>query len=724
MIDGNEEFGSASRNQNSGRPLESERLTSWKEIASFLGRDARTVQRWEKAEGLPVHRHRHQKLDSIYAYRSELRAWQQSRSAVTLPEPPKLQVGPENPRNGNEADQEQPQPLEVSAGRTHADVRRSHPYRFPVLLALLATGNGLLIAYRTTRKPLRSDSEDSLVSGEYNPVPLASDPGEEYVSSFSPDGRRIAFVWNGEYGTNFDIYTKVVGAQLSTRLTFSPQQDYSPVWSPDGQSIAFCRETQDGGSSIFIMPSSGGPEKKLIDLTTASSPLYRDLSWSPDGEWIAVAATPKSGQVYSHGLYLLGVHSGQIRQISFPGPEQEDLFPSFSWHGRRLAFTRDVGRGVSFNLLLRLNPDMSPDGEPAGLLRSGFDGDFAGSPVWTPDDRQILFSSNRGGLYRLWMVPVDNPGPVRLLGSMGENIHVPAISSNGTLAFSHRLSRCNIWRIEARSLLAGKQVHPALAIASTREEDSPKVSPDGQHLAFVSDRSGFKEIWESKLDGSDAVALTSMNSVGVGSPAWSPDGQSIAFDARISGKPDIYTLSLSGDAKPARITADASSNVVPAWSVDGRSLYFSSSRSGSRQVWKIALATGQTEQITRAGGFAVFPAPDGKTVFYTKDRTAITQLWQLDLRNGAEKMVIPALTERGCAVSTAGIYYFSGDLHRAAVLNYYRFSTGTSTQLLKLGSPTQLSPGLSPDGSLLFYGQRDQNGFDLMMVKNFWPVSH
>jgi TolB-like protein/Tfp pilus assembly protein PilF len=60
------------------RPPEG-RLDSWKEIAAFLSRDVTTVQRWEKREGMPVHRHRHDRLGSVYAFSSELDAWVQSR---------------------------------------------------------------------------------------------------------------------------------------------------------------------------------------------------------------------------------------------------------------------------------------------------------------------------------------------------------------------------------------------------------------------------------------------------------------------------------------------------------------------------------------------------------------------------------------------------------------------------------------------------------------------
>ena len=55
-------------------------MDSWKEIAVYLNRDVRTVQRWEKREGLPVHRHQHDRLGSIFAYKSEIDEWWKQRS--------------------------------------------------------------------------------------------------------------------------------------------------------------------------------------------------------------------------------------------------------------------------------------------------------------------------------------------------------------------------------------------------------------------------------------------------------------------------------------------------------------------------------------------------------------------------------------------------------------------------------------------------------------------
>ncbi|MEJ0006985.1 MAG: hypothetical protein WDM77_11615 [Steroidobacteraceae bacterium] len=60
-------------------PREGSRLDSWKKIATHFNRDVTTVQRWERREGMPVHRHLHGKQGSVYAFRPELDAWWESR---------------------------------------------------------------------------------------------------------------------------------------------------------------------------------------------------------------------------------------------------------------------------------------------------------------------------------------------------------------------------------------------------------------------------------------------------------------------------------------------------------------------------------------------------------------------------------------------------------------------------------------------------------------------
>jgi hypothetical protein len=84
----------------SERPPE-DRLDSWKEIAAYLKRDVTTVQRWEKREGMPVHRHLHDRMGSVYASRAELDAWMRSRN---------LPAGQENGTNAISPDPPAPPP--------------------------------------------------------------------------------------------------------------------------------------------------------------------------------------------------------------------------------------------------------------------------------------------------------------------------------------------------------------------------------------------------------------------------------------------------------------------------------------------------------------------------------------------------------------------------------------------------------------------------------------
>ena len=75
-------------------PDATDRLDSWKDIATYLKRDVSTVQRWERREGLPIHRQQHDKLGSVYAFRHEIDAWRAARSQ-RLEEPAHSASGPD-----------------------------------------------------------------------------------------------------------------------------------------------------------------------------------------------------------------------------------------------------------------------------------------------------------------------------------------------------------------------------------------------------------------------------------------------------------------------------------------------------------------------------------------------------------------------------------------------------------------------------------------------------
>ena len=97
----------------------------------------------------------------------------------------------------------------------------------------------------------------------YSSEPLTNYVGSEICPSFSPDGERVAFAWNGEKQDNFDIYVKQIGDGALLRLTSDPKPDVSPAWSPDGRTIAFLRLNSNDRAEVLLIPSvAAAPSKE------------------------------------------------------------------------------------------------------------------------------------------------------------------------------------------------------------------------------------------------------------------------------------------------------------------------------------------------------------------------------------------------------------------------------------------------------------------------------
>ncbi len=260
----------------------------------------------------------------------------------------------------------------------------------------------------------------------------------------------------------------------------------------------------------------------------------------------------------------------------------------------------------------------------------------------------------------LWRVSVDG-GRARQLEGSANAVDVAVSAGGHHLAYSQETRDVDIWRLD----LHRKGEAQTRFIASTKRDLNPQFSPDGERVAFTSERSGPLEVWVADGQGGHPLRLTSLGKNGdVGSPRWSPDGRSIAFDF-CEKNCDVYVVSALG-GPPRRVTTASSADVTPSWSRDGRWIYFSSDRSGQWQVWKVAPdgeEAGSARQVTRRGGFAPTESIDGRYVYFSKrhsrDPDPDNAIWRMPVEGGDEQAVIESLRSSwgNWGVTAEGIYF-------------------------------------------------------------------
>jgi Tol biopolymer transport system component len=242
------------------------------------------------------------------------------------------------------------------------------------------------------------------------------------------------------------------------------------------------------------------------------------------------------------------------------------------------------------------------------------------------------------------------------------------------------------------------------------------IPPDGNSIAFESNRSGSPEIWTSGLNGQNTRQITRFQGPVTGSPHWSPDGKWLVFDSRVNGHAAIFVTSAKG-GYAKRITLDDGPNVVPSWSHDGKWIYFASGRKGRHEVWRVHPDGSDATQLTHNGGFYAEDTPDGKTIYYTKERDSVTSLWRVDSAGLKEQEVAAPVLDRCFAVASHGVYFTSASSPAAPpVLRFLPFGGKEGVVVTRLPQPIMYGLAISPDGRELLFAQLDTRAVELMIV--------
>jgi len=567
--------------------------------------------------------------------------------------------------------------------------RRHVPFAKYAIAVLGAAGFGAAVLWIGTR-----------VQAPMRVLPFTELPGSQSTPAFSPDGGRVVFAWADE-SQGQHLYIKPVTGASEMQLTKSPGLDSNPTWSPDGRLIAFLREDGRRPPELITIPASGGAERKIL---TFSSQNPSPLSWSADGRALAFADSDPPQA--SPAIFLASLDSGQQRRLTTPpASSRGDWHPVFSPTGDRLAFVRNAG-SLQIGTLYLLPVDRSGAalGEPIPIRTDRRD---LRGIAWSADGRSLVCAA-AGGLVR---IPIGG-GTARPLPFL--DAVEPAVAPRGDrMVYDRLFEETAIFRVP------GPRHSGTISrlIASRRLNGAPKYSPDGTRILFVSERTGFDELWLTDSEGQNARQLTSFGRATLGSPRWSPDGRFIAFDSTAEGPAKIYLMAV-GAGTPRRITSGGSSDVRPSWSHDGAWIYFGSNRSGAWEIWKISTQGMTLVQVTHDGGREAFEDADGRFLYYVK-AAPTPGIWRIPLSDGPAAPVSDKGVQGQWGIGRRGVYYLNGQ----DKLEMLEFSTDARVTIptpgLTLGKGSGGLFGVAPDDSWILVTVRVRSESELSIVDNF-----
>ena len=537
-------------------------------------------------------------------------------------------------------------------------------------------------------------------------VPLIGLRGFQATPAFSPDGTLVAFR-QSDGARSTGIFAAVVGGQKPLQLTGDPG-DCCPTWSPDGRQLAFVRYSQKE-VSIFTIPALGGTERRIY---RGLASMGAGLSWSPTGGTLVFPEANPADPTRSV-ISLLSLTDSSTRALTSPPPGWHDHEPAFSPNGMQVAFIRSTIAGVSNDVYVM----PAAGGHPKRLT---FDNrPIMGPPTWTPDSREIIFSSDRGVATGLWRVLATGCIPRPVAGPVGD-AKWPSIPAKGnTLVYEQGESKFDIWRLDLKD--AKHHAAPPSSLVSEKgDKMRPELSPGGKKIAFESNRLGFWDIWTCDVGTNNCDQVTSLHGT-AGRARWSPDGRHLAFEFHPRERSEIYVAEVPGGLPHLVATIDGADNLSPSWSRDGKWLYFASKRGTEPfQVWKMPFQGGSPTRITKNGGMSPVESPDGQFLYYSKYEQG--GVWRMPLQGGQETEILKDV-EGGSwpnwGVTADGIYYLKFGEFPVVTIDFFEFATGKSIPVWTLEKEPGWGLSLSHDGKSLVYIQNEFSESNLMLVRNF-----
>lgn len=460
--------------------------------------------------------------------------------------------------------------------------------------------DGKLVAFASSRDGVQRIWLKQVAGG--SEVPLT--PGPDDFPRFSPDGSEVIYVQNRR-GVGTSLWrVPVVGGEPRRILDDVTSADLSP----DGSRLAFTRSIQvDGTVAVALMVADAdGSNAQEIARSDAGAQHPR---WSPDGQSVAFVAA-RGGRV-TQAVLIVDVESKKMRELTSDAKAGE--VSSVVW-------TPD-SRSVIY---VRAESVEAVVGSSARIYRHHVERDEAEVIGWTSHNGPMLDVLANGSLVLDVRSPRDNlreiiPGQSdRWLTRGNSSDRQPVYSPDGksVLFSSNRSGNLDLWMIDNASGTVRR-------ITDDGAEDwDPAFTPDGKKIVWSSGRSGSLEIWIANIDGSGARQL-SRDGFDAENPTGTPDGQWIVYNSFNPKKAGIWKVRADGTEATHLVKTRTA---LPEVSPDGQYVaYLAESRSTRAAIRVVRLADGRDMGIeilprnlrrTAAILGRVRWMPDGKSIAF------------------------------------------------------------------------------------------------------------
>jgi TolB protein len=274
-------------------------------------------------------------------------------------------------------------------------------------------------------------------------------------------------------------------------------------------------------------------------------------------------------------------------------------------------------------------PAFSLCAEPVRLTT---DGSFKQHVQWSPDGKTLLFSRIHEGKMALWTMPADGGEMKRLLPEHKEPHFDGHFSSDGkriVYVYDNLQGTDGHLRI---NVCAPDGSDDKVLIPHKAFEESPRWSPDGKLVLWVSTRDKNPDLYTVDAEGKNEKRLTSDPANDL-HPAWSPDGKQIAFTSARSGKQKVHIMNADG-SEVKKLTDGEFLDSWPVWRPDGKKIAFVSNRSGNYDIWLMNPDGSGLVNLTDNPAQDTSPAwhPNGKKLAFVSTRDGGSDIYVMEVK--------------------------------------------------------------------------------------------